>query len=405
MLNGKRILLIVGGGVAAYKCLELIRRLGAHGARVRCVLTRAGAEFVTPLSLSALSGEKVYEDLFSLTDEAEMGHIRLSREADLVLVAPATADIMAKTAHGLASDLATTLLLATDKDVMIAPAMNVRMWRHAATVDNLAVLRRRAIRVIEPGEGPMACGEFGPGRMAEPKEIVAAVTACFTADVRLAGRSALVTSGPTFETIDPVRYIANRSSGKQGHAIARALARAGAATRLVAGPTHEPDPDGVEVVRIESAREMLEACRAGLPRDVAVFAAAVADWRPARAGARKMKKTGARPPEIALEENPDILATIAGAGNARPALVVGFAAETENIVENARKKRRAKGCDWVLANDVSPGAGLFGGDANTIHLITCEGAEDWPRLTKDDVARRLATRIAEWFETRPETAG
>ncbi len=404
MLDGKRILLIVAGGIAAYKCLELIRRLGERGARVRCVLTRAGAEFVTPLSLAALSGDKVYEDLFSLTDEAEMGHIRLSREADLVIVAPATADIMAKMAHGLASDLATTLLLATDKDVMIAPAMNVRMWRHAATADNLAVLRARGIRVVEPGEGPMACGEFGPGRMAEPEAIIAAAAACLAGGVRLAGRSALVTSGPTYEAIDPVRYIANRSSGKQGHAIAGALARAGAATRLVTGPTHEPDPDGVEVVRIESAREMLEACRAGVPCDVAVFAAAVADWRPARTSRRKVKKSAARPPGIVLEENPDVLATIAVPGNARPALVIGFAAETENILENARRKQRTKGCDWVLANDVSLGTGTFGGEANTIHLLTGEGSEDWPRLSKDEVAARLAARIADWFDTRPEAA-
>ena len=405
MLDGKRILLIVAGGIAAYKCLELIRRLGERGARVRCVLTRAGAEFVTPLSLSALSGEKVHDDLFSLTDEAEMGHIRLSREADLVIVAPATADIMAKMAHGLASDLATTLLLATDKEVMIAPAMNVRMWRHAATVDNLAVLRARGVHVVEPGEGPMACGEFGPGRMAEPEEIIAAAAARFAGEARLAGRSALVTSGPTHEAIDPVRYIANRSSGKQGHAIARALARAGAATRLVSGPTREPDPEGVAVVRVESAREMLEACRADLPCDVAVFAAAVADWRPARASGQKVKKSAGRPPAIVLEETPDVLAAIAAPGNARPALVIGFAAETENIVENARRKQRTKGCDWVLANDVSPGTGTFGGEANTIHLITGAGSEDWPRLPKDEVAGRLTARIAAWFETRAEAAG
>ena len=404
MLNGKRILLIVAGGIAAYKCLELIRRLGDRGAAVRCVLTRAGAEFVTPLSLAALSGEKVYDDLFSLTDEHEMGHIRLSREADLVIVAPATADIMAKMAHGLASDLATTVLLATDKDVMIAPAMNVRMWRHAATIDNLARLRARGIHVIEPGEGPMACGEFGPGRMAEPDEIVAAAAAYFGAAGRLAGRSALVTSGPTHEAIDPVRYIANRSSGKQGHAIAGALARAGAATRLVTGPTHEPDPSGVEVVRIESAREMLEACRSALPCDIAVFAAAVADWRPARTSKRKMKKAGAPPPQLALEENPDVLAAIAASGNARPALVVGFAAETENIVENAGKKRKSKGCDWVLANDVAPGTGTFGGEANTIHLVSADLTEDWPRLSKEEVGMRLVSRIADWFDTRPEAA-
>lgn len=402
MLDGKRILLIVAGGIAAYKCLDLIRRLRERGARVRCVLTAAGAEFVTPLSLAALSGEKVHQDLFSLTDEAEMGHIRLSREADLVVVAPATADIAARMAHGLAPDLATTLLLATDKEVVAAPAMNVRMWRHPATVENFARLRARGVHVVEPAEGEMACGETGPGRMAEVDEILAAVEARLRAGGRLAGRRALVTSGPTFEAIDPVRFLGNRSSGKQGHAVARALARAGAATRLVTGPTGEPDPEGVSVVRIESAREMLDACQAALPGDVAVCAAAVSDWRPARARRRKIKKSAAAPPGIALEENPDVLAAIAAPGRRRPALVVGFAAETEDVVENARKKRRAKGCDWILANDVSPETGAFGGAENTVHFVTGDGAEDWPRLAKQEVADRLAARIADWFESRAE---
>ncbi len=404
MVAGKRILLVVGGGIAAYKCLELIRLLTAEGTRVRCVLTRAGEEFVTPLSLSALSGDKVYRDLFSLTDEAEMGHIRLSREADLVVVAPATADLMARMAHGLASDLASTLLLATDTGVMIAPAMNVRMWRHPATVDNLARLRARGVRIVGPDEGPMACGEFGPGRMAEPETLRAAIADCFATPRRLAERRALVTSGPTHEAIDPVRYIANRSSGKQGYAIARALARAGAATRLVTGPTAEPDPEGVEIVRIESAREMLDACRAAPPGEIAVCVAAVCDWRPVRPRRDKIKKTGGAAPEIALAETPDVLAALATPGPARPALVVGFAAETENILDNARRKRAAKGCDWILANDVSPGTGTFGGETNAVHLVAAEGSESWPRLAKQDVADRLAMRIADWFEARAEGA-
>ena len=404
MLDGKRILLIVAGGIAAYKTLELTRRLVERGASVRCVLTAAGAEFVTPFALSALSGDKVYQELFSLTDEHEMGHIQLSRDADLVVVAPATADILAKMAAGLAGDLATTLLLATDKDVLAAPAMNVRMWEHAATQDNLATLRERGIAVVGPDEGEMACGEYGWGRMAEPAAILDAVDAYFAGRGRLAGRAALVTSGPTFEAVDPVRFIGNRSSGKQGHAIAAALARAGARTRLVTGPTHEPDPAGVEIVRVESAREMLEACRAALPSDVAVFAAAVSDWRPARTAGSKIKKSSGAPGPIDLVENPDVLATIAASGNARPALVVGFAAETEDIVGNARKKLRSKGCDWILANDVSPRSGTFGGDENTVRVVSADGVEDWPRLSKGAVAERLAARIAEWFDARAEAA-
>jgi phosphopantothenoylcysteine decarboxylase/phosphopantothenate--cysteine ligase len=395
MLHGKRILLIVSGGIAAYKSLELIRRLRERGASVRCVLTRGGAQFVTPLSLSALSEDKVYTDIFSLTDEAEMGHIQLSRDADLLLVVPASADIMAKMAQGLADDLATTALLATDKDVMVAPSMNVRMWTHAATQANLATLRERGVRFVGPTEGDMACGEFGPGRMAEPNEIADAVSDFFEDSAPLSGRRALVTSGPTHEAIDPVRYIANRSSGRQGHAIAAALARRGAATTLISGPTNLPDPAGVNIIHVESARDMLAACEQALPADVAVCAAAVADWRVAREATEKMKKSGTGVPTLEMTENPDILATLAAAANTRPQLVVGFAAETENVVEFAQAKRARKGCDWILANDVSPESGTFGGADNTIHLVSADGVEDWPRMSKTDVADRLADRITE----------
>ena len=395
MLHGKRILLIVSGGIAAYKSLELIRRLRERGASVRCVLTRGGAQFVTPLSLSALSEDKVYTDIFSLTDEAEMGHIQLSRDADLLLVVPASADIMAKMAQGLADDLATTALLATDKDVMVAPSMNVRMWTHAATQANLTTLRERGVRFVGPAEGDMACGEFGPGRMAEPNEIADAVSDFFEDSAPLSGRRALVTSGPTHEAIDPVRYIANRSSGRQGHAIAAALARRGAATTLISGPTNLPDPAGVKIIHVESARDMLAACEQALPADVAVCAAAVADWRVAREATEKMKKSGTGVPTLEMTENPDILATLAAAANTRPQLVVGFAAETENVVEFAQAKRARKGCDWILANDVSPESGTFGGADNTIHLVSADGVEDWPRMSKTDVADRLADRITE----------
>ena len=395
MLHGKRILLIVSGGIAAYKSLELIRRLRERGASVRCVLTRGGAQFVTPLSLSALSEDKVYTDIFSLTDEAEMGHIQLSRDADLLLVVPASADIMAKMAQGLADDLATTALLATDKDVIVAPSMNVRMWAHAATQANLATLRERGVRFVGPTEGDMACGEFGPGRMAEPNEIADAVSDFFEDSAPLSGRRALVTSGPTHEAIDPVRYIANRSSGRQGHAIATALARRGAATTLISGPTNLPDPAGVNIIHVESARDMLAACEQALPADVAVCAAAVADWRVAREATEKMKKSGTGVPTLEMTENPDILATLAAAANTRPQLVVGFAAETENVVEFAQAKRARKGCDWILANDVSPEFGTFGGADNTIHLVSADGVEDWPRMSKTDVADRLADRITE----------
>lgn len=396
MLAGKRILLIVSGGIAAYKSLDLIRRLRERGAAVRCILTAAGAKFVTPLSLAALSGDKVYGELFSLIDESEMGHIRLSREADLVVVAPATANILARMAQGLATDLATTALLATDKPVMVAPSMNVRMWDHAATRDNLEILRRRGVRVVGPGSGDLACGETGDGRLAEVADIVAAIETHFGRHAPLAGRRALVTSGPTFEAIDPVRFIGNRSSGKQGHAIALALSRLGAETTLVAGPVSEPDPQGVRVVHVESAQEMLAACLAALPVDVAVCAAAVADWRVRSPSQRKLKKdkTSAKsaPPTLDLIENPDILATLS-AGNARPKLVVGFAAETENLLEGARAKLTAKGCDWIVANDVSTGSGILGGDDNTVHLVTETGVESWPSMTKDAVAEQLAARI------------
>ncbi len=402
MLSNRRILLIVGGGIAAYKALDLTRRLRERGAVVRAVLTKAGEQFVTPLSLSALTEDKVYTELFDLTDEAEMGHIQLSRSADLIVVAPATADLMAKMANGLCGDLASTLLLATDTDVLIAPAMNVRMWEHPATKANLATLTSRGVRVVGPNEGAMACGEYGYGRMAEPLEIVAAAEAYFNErSGPLAGRQAIVTSGPTHEPIDPVRYIANRSSGKQGHAIARALAALGAEVTLVSGPTREPDPAGVKTVPIESARDMLAACEAALPADIVVCAAAVADWRVATAADQKMKKEAGGLPTLQLAENPDILKTLSQKADGRPALVVGFAAETEKVVEYATAKRARKGCDWILANDVSPATGTFGGDSNTIHLVTADGSEDWPAMTKTEVGKRLAARIAEHFQTGP----
>ena len=394
MLAQRRILLIIGGGIAAFKSLDLIRRLRERGALVTPVLTRAGAEFVTPLSVSALAGEKLYSDLFDLTDEAEMGHIELSRSADLVLVAPATADLMAKMAQGHADDLASTLLMATDTPVMIAPAMNVRMWEHAATQRNLATLRADGINVVGPNEGDMACGEFGPGRMAEPLEIVAAVERAL-AEGPLAGRRVLVTSGPTHEPIDPVRYIANRSSGAQGAALAAALRDLGAEVIFVTGPARVPPPAGVTVVPVETAQEMLVAVESALPVDAAIFAAAVADWRMAQASDRKMKKTKGGLPELHFAENPDILATVSRLEADRPALVVGFAAETDDVIENAKAKRQRKGCDWIVANDVSHATGIMGGQENDITLINGDGAEDWPRMGKADVAARLADRIAE----------
>jgi phosphopantothenoylcysteine decarboxylase / phosphopantothenate---cysteine ligase len=392
---GKRVLLIVSGGIAAYKALELIRLLRGRDCAVTCVLTEAGAQFVTPLSLQALSEAKVYTDLFSLTDESEMGHIQLSRSADLVVVAPASADILAKMAAGLAGDLASTLLLATDKPVLVAPAMNVRMWQHAATVANMALLVARGIHVVGPDEGAMACNEFGPGRLAEPPAIVTAIEALLVPHRPLSDRHVLITSGPTHEPIDPVRYIANRSSGRQGHGIAMAFADLGARVTLVSGPVGVPDPPGVVVKHVESAREMLEECQAALPADVAVFAAAVADWRVAGASTGKIKKVpGAAPPALELVPNPDILATIAQPGPRRPRLVVGFAAETDDLMANAQAKRERKNADWIVANDVSPATGIMGGEENAVHLITADGVEDWPRLAKSEVARRLAARVA-----------
>lgn len=394
MLSGKRILLVIGGGIAAYKALDLIRRLKERGAAVTPVLTKAGAEFVTPLSVAALAGEKVHSELFDLTAEAEMGHIQLSRVADLIVVAPATADLMAKMAGGRADDLASTLLLATDTRVLVAPAMNVRMWDHPATQRNLAQLAADGVLRVGPNAGEMACGEYGPGRMAEPLEIVAAVEAAL-AEGPLTGRHVLVTSGPTHEPIDPVRYIANRSSGAQGTALAAALRDLGARVTFVTGPASVPPPEGVTVVKVETAREMLAAVQAALPADAAVMAAAVADWRVANAAGQKMKKDGSgRAPALEFAENPDILATVSKMGEGRPRLVVGFAAETESVVEHATAKRLRKGCDWIVANDVSPESGVMGGSENAVTVIDAAGAESWPRMGKDEVARRLASRIA-----------
>lgn len=395
MLTGKRVLLVIGGGIAAYKALDLIRRLRDRGADVTPVLTRAGAEFVTPLSVSALAGAEVHQTLFDLTREAEMGHIQLSRSADLIVVAPATADLMAKAAQGRAEDLASTLLLATDTPVLMAPAMNVRMWEHPATQRNLAQLQADGLHFVGPNAGEMACGEFGPGRMAEPLEIVAAMEALLAGGA-LMGKHVLVTSGPTHEPIDPVRYIANRSSGAQGTALAAALRDLGARITFVTGPATVPPPAGVQVVRVETAHQMLAAVQAGLPADAAVFAAAVADWRVANAGAQKMKKDGSgRAPALDFAENPDILATVSQMAQGRPTLVVGFAAETETVVAHATAKRARKGCDWIVANDVSPETGIMGGTENAVTLISDTGAEAWPRMTKEAVARALALRIAQ----------
>jgi phosphopantothenoylcysteine decarboxylase/phosphopantothenate--cysteine ligase len=399
MLAGKHILLIIGGGIAAFKSLDLIRRLRERGATVTPVLTRAGEEFVTPLSVSALAGQKLYRDLFDLGDEAEMGHIQLSRVADLLVVAPATADLMAKMAQGRADDLASTLLLATDTPVLIAPAMNVRMWQHPATQRNLATLKGDGIATVGPNEGDMACGEYGPGRMAEPLEILSAIEARLSRGA-LAGRRILVTSGPTHEPIDPVRYIANRSSGAQGTAIARALAAQGAEVIFVTGPAEVPPPDGVHVVPVQTAQQMLEAVQASLPVDAGVFAAAVADWRVEGAGDRKLKKSKDGLPSLSFAENPDILKTVCALPQGRPPLVVGFAAETNDVIAHATAKRQRKGCDWILANDVSPGTGIMGGTENAVTLITEAGAEDWPRMGKEAVATRLAERIAAALEEK-----
>ncbi len=398
MLHGRRVLLVIAGGIAAYKSLDLIRRLKERGCAVRCILTEGGAQFVTALSVATLSKDKVYRELFSLTDESEIGHIRLARECDLVVVAPATADVLAKMAHGLADDLASTVLLATDKPVLIAPAMNPHMWSHAATRRNLAQLVADGVAVVGPNAGEMAePGEAGVGRMAEPLEIVASVEARLISRYQgagLSGRRVLVTAGPTQEPIDPVRYIANRSSGKQGFAIARAAAAAGADVTLVTGPVALADPPGVTVVKVESAREMLAEAERALPVDVAVFAAAVADWRVAAPGAQKLKKGTSGTPKLDLIENPDILATVAHRKSMRPALVIGFAAETENVIENARAKLDRKGCDWIVANDVSPGSEVMGGDRNSVHLVSRDGVESWPREDKQIVADKLIARIA-----------
>ncbi len=395
MLADKRILLIVGGGIAAYKVLDLVRRLKERGARVRAVMTAAAAEFVTPLAMGAITGERVFTDLFDLADEHDVGHIRLARDTDLVLVAPATADLLAKMAQGLAGDLATACLLATSAPVVACPAMNPRMWAHPATRRNLATLAADGVRFIGPGEGAMAeRGESGPGRLSEPMEIVAAVEALLAGPRPLAGRRAIVTSGPTHEPIDPVRYIANRSSGRQGHAIAAALAAAGAETVLVSGPVAIPDPPGVAVVRVETAREMLAAVEAALPADIAVMAAAVADWRVEAAATGKIKKqAGTAAPSLALTENPDILRTL-GHHAKRPALVVGFAAETDDVVANGRAKLDRKRADLIVANDVSPAGGVMGGTRNTVHIVSRDGVEDWPTLDKEEVARRLVALVA-----------
>ena len=391
-MNGKTILLVVGGGIAACKVPALIRLLQKSGAQVRCVLTRAGAEFVTPLALGALSRAPVHSELFDLDEESSMGHIQLSRSADGIVVAPATADLMAKMATGQANDLATTLLLATDKPVLIAPAMNVRMWQHPATQRNLATLLADGVRTIGPDDGEMACGEFGPGRMAEPEAIHDAVRALLGADGPLSGRHILVTSGPTHEPIDPVRYLANRSSGRQGAAIAAALTRLGARVSYITGPVSIADPAGAEVIRVQTAQEMLDAVKAALPADAAIFAAAVADWRVDNAAGRKIKKGKGGAPDFTFAENPDILATIAALpAQTRPGLVIGFAAETDNVLANARTKRAAKGCDWLLANDVS--GDVMGGADNQVTVLGDDGEEAWPKMSKTDVAVRLAARI------------
>ncbi len=415
-MNQKRVLLIIGGGIAAYKAPELVRQLKAQGLATRCLLTAAAEQFVSPLSLASVSGDKVYENLFDLTDEAEMGHIQLSRDADIILVAPATADLIAKMAQGLANDLASTALLATDKPVMIAPAMNVRMWEHAATQRNLAQLAEDGIAIIGPDEGDMACGEFGLGRMSEPAEIAQAVNAMvaqaparetpLTAAKPLSGRKILVTAGPTYEPIDPVRYIANRSSGKQGYALAEALAALGAEVHLVSGPTALNDPKNVTTQRIETARQMLAACEACLPVDAAIMAAAVADWRPAEAQEAKIKKTKSGLDDLKLIENPDILASLSQHKTQRPHLVVGFAAETNDVENYAREKLARKKCDWIVANDVSQNSGIAGGvmgsDDNQVHILTATDTVRWEAMSKIGVAEKIATHIADYFAATEE---
>ncbi len=417
-MTGKRILLIIGGGIAAYKCLELIRRLRERGLHVRAVMTKAARQFVTPLSVGTLTNDRVFTDLFDLNDEREIGHIRLAREADLIVVAPATADLLAKMAGGHADDLASAVLMATTAPVLVAPAMNPRMWLNPATRRNVAQLLADGVRFVGPAVGEMAeRGEAGPGRLAEVPELLAAVsdilsdtggkTVAKVSDQRsdtLSGRHVLVTSGPTHEPIDPVRYIANRSSGKQGHAIAAAAAALGARVTLICGPVTVADPAGVAVVRVESASEMLAAVERALPADIAIFAAAVADWRVADAANEKIKKGKGGAPLLTLVENPDILRIVAAHGHLRPQLVIGFAAETESVIEHAKKKRKSKGCDWIIANDVSPKTGILGGDRNSVHLISEAGVETWPDLGKDEVARRLMARAAEHIRGQPNTS-
>jgi phosphopantothenoylcysteine decarboxylase/phosphopantothenate--cysteine ligase len=407
-VSGKRILLVIGGGIAAYKCLDLMRRLKERGARVRVVMTRAAQEFVTPLSVGAIAGERAYTELFDIVTEFDIGHIRLARDCDLVVVAPATADLIAKMANGLADDLAATVLLATDRPVLIAPAMNPRMWSHPATHRNVATLSSDGIAFVGPNQGEMAeAGEAGTGRMAEPLEIVAAIEAMFAgaAAKTLVGKRIIVTSGPTHEPIDPVRYIANRSSGKQGYAIARAAAAAGADVILVSGPVAIAPPPGVALVKTETAREMLGAVEAALPADAAVFAAAVADWRVAEPGQNKLKKNGGKAPALKLVENPDILASVARRNADRPRLVVGFAAETNDVIANAKAKLAKKGCDWIVANDVSPATGIMGGDCNSVHLVSADGVESWPNQSKDEVALALVARIAAALAQPPGPSG
>ncbi len=401
MMQNKRILLVISGGIAAYKSLELIRLLKKSGADVRCILTKGGAEFVTPLSVAALSGNQVYSDLFSLKDESEMGHIRLSRECDLIVVAPASANMIARIAHGLADDLASTTILASDKPVMVCPAMNPQMWENAATKDNIETIRKRGVHISGPAAGEMACGEVGYGRLLEPEQILADIVNFFNAGKALAGMKAIVTSGPTFEPIDPVRYIGNRSSGKQGHAIAKALADLGADVTLVTGPTSLENPNGVKTIRIETAAQMLEHCQKSLPADIFVAAAAVADWTPENYAASKMKKTSDTGMTLSFRQNPDILSTLSTGAN-RPRLVIGFAAETNNVLENARSKLARKGCDWLVANSVSDTNPVFGADQNQVYFLTSDGTEEWAKATKDDVASKLAGRVALFFSTQDQ---
>jgi phosphopantothenoylcysteine decarboxylase / phosphopantothenate---cysteine ligase len=403
-LSGRSVLLIIGGGIAAYKSLELIRLLKQRQAKVTAILTKAAEQFVTQLSVASLTKEKVYTDLFSLTDEVEMGHIELSRSADLLVVAPASADLMAKMAQGLANDLASTTLLATDKKILIAPAMNVRMWQHPATMRNLSTVKADGVLTVGPNDGEMACGEYGPGRMAEPAEILAGIEAYFaggalplaggSAARPLAGRKVLITAGPTHEPIDPVRFIANKSSGRQGYALAEAAVAMGAETILVSGPVHLPIPPGAQMMPVETAVEMLKTVEAELPADIAIFAAAVADWRVAAVADQKFKKGAGGLPDIKLAENPDILKSVAQSKSKRPKLVVGFAAETQNVIENAKAKLAKKGCDLIIANDVSADKGVMGGERNLVHLVSASGVESWPELDKREVARRLMEDFA-----------